>query len=240
MSKNIEKMQLLENKMEPLIDQIVFIDGSLVKIKNYSLLKLYGEEYKCDKVSVLNTDIPYIRRGPSKTYKHFTNEVVSHKFKMLNSQFYGYTVVDDIDNVYFIDNKQYKNYNTSHFKNDKIQLVQDIEEFISSMINGPMNEINNITYYNCRKAYLSKIFNKYSFRKYKDEIKQLINKDNFIRYLKLYVEHKQNFLNELHADSILLLKEKTEKLIKELKEEIAILRNEDDSESDESDDDDDL
>lgn len=230
-------MQKLEEKYTPLIGKVVYCDGNLFKIKDYSLLKLSGEAYECDKLFVLDTDIPFVCSMTSKTYRHFTNEVVNKKFKMKNSDFRNYIIIEDIDNIYFIDNKQYKNYNTSHFKNNKIQFIQDIEGFIYSMINGPMNQINNSHYYPFRKEHLRKQFNKYSFSKYKDEIKQLISKNKFVKYLKLYVEYKQNFLNELHSESLSLLKEKNEKLIKELKDEITILSNEVNNESDDSDDD---
>jgi hypothetical protein len=243
MSKNIIKMQKLEEELIPLIGKIVYCDGNLFKIKDFSLLKLYGEEYECDKKVVLDTDITFIRCMTSKIYKHFTNEIVNKKFKMKNSDFRNYTIINDIndiENIYFVDNKRYENYHTSHFKNNKIQFIQDIEGFIYSMKNGPMNQINNTYYYKARKEHLRKRFNRYGFSKYKDEIKQHISKDKFISYLKLYVEYKQQFLNEVkesNNDSLLSsIITKNEDLIKELKEEITILRNEVDNESDESDD----
>lgn len=231
MSKNIDKMQKLEEKLTPLIDKIIYCDGTLFKIKDFSFLKLSGEAYECDKVLELNTGIAFVRFNASEIYKHFTNKVNNKKFKMLHSKFYNYIVFDsinDIDNKYFVNtgNQVRNDYHTSHFKNDKLQFKQDIEGFIYSMVHGQMNQINSSYYYPFRKKYLREQFNIYSFSKYKDEIKQLISKDNFIFYLKLYVEYKIIFTNELHPESIPLLKEKNEKLIKELQDEITILRNE--------------
>jgi hypothetical protein len=235
MSKNIIKMAKLEEELTPLIGKIVYVDGKLFKIKDFSLLKLYGEEYECDKTTVVDTDIPFLSCMTSKIYKHFTNEVINKKFKMKNSDFKYFRIINDINDIddkYFIvgDATIYNNYSTSHFKNNKLQFKQDIEGFIYSMKNGPMREINNTFYFNARKEHLKKQFNRYGFSRYKDEIKQLISKTDFILYLKLYVEYKQLFLINLKDDSF--LREKTEKLIKEVKDEITILRNEDDDESD--------
>jgi hypothetical protein len=238
MSKNIEKMQKLEEELTPLIGKVVYCDGNLFKIKDFSLLKLSGEEYECDKKVVLDTDITFISCMTSKTYRHFTNEVVYKKFKMKNSDFRNYIIINDIENIeniYFIDDKRYENYNTSHFKNNKIQLIQNIDAFIYSMKNGPMREINNTFYFNARKECLRKQFNIYGFSRYKDEIKQLISKTDFIRYIKLYVEYKRHFLINLKDDSF--LREKTEKLIQELQNEIIQLQNELSDESDSDSDD---
>ena len=226
-------MEKLEEEFTPLIGKIVYCDGNLFRVLDFSLLKLSGEEYECDKKVILDTDITFISCMTSKTYRHFTNEVVNKKFKMKNSDFRNYIIINDIENIeniYFIDDKRYENYNTSHFKNNKIQLIQDIDAFIYSMKNGPMSNINNTFYFNARKECLRKQFNRYGFSRYKDEIKQLISKTNFILYLKLYVEYKRHFLISLKDDSF--IREKTEKLIQEVKDEITILRNEDDDESD--------
>ena len=169
MSKNIEKFQIIQNKMDELIDKVVFIDGSLVKIKNYSLLKLYGEEYKCDNEYKLKNDI--YTHGDYTIYKHFTNEVINKKFTMLNSEFYGYTVVNinKIDNIYFIDRDKKNGYHKSNFKNNKLEFVQDVESFIYSLVNGLLNKIHIPHYYELRKKELHRFFNKCSFNKYKEE-----------------------------------------------------------------------
>jgi len=239
MSKNIIKMQKLEEELTPLIGKVVYCDGNLFKIKDFSLLKLYGEEYECDKTTVVDTDITFISCMTSKIYKHFTNEVVNKKFKMKNSDFKYFRIINDINDIddkYFIvgDTTIYNNYSTSHFKNNKLQFKQDIDGFIYSMKNGPMSNINDTFYFNARKEHLRKQFNRYGFSNYKDEIKQFISKDKFISYIKLYVEYKKHFLINLKDDSF--IKEKTEKLIKELNDEITILKNEVDNESDDSDD----
>ena len=239
MSKNIEKFEKLEEKLTPLIGKVVYCDGNLFKIKDFSLLKLSGEAYECDKTVKVNTDIPFIK-CISKTYRHFTNEVVNKKFKMKNSDFRNYTIINDIENIeniYFIDDKRYKNYNTSHFKNDKLQFIQDVKGFIYSMKNEPMNNINNTFYFNARKEHISKQFNRYGFSRYKDEIKQLISKDKFISYIKLYVEYKSHFFINLKDDNF--LRKKTEKLIQELQNEIIQLQNESDSDFDSDSDSDD-
>jgi hypothetical protein len=221
MSKNIEKFQMIQNKMDELIDQVVFIDGYLVKIKNYSLLKLYGEEYKCDNEYKLKNDI--YTQGDYKIYKHFTNEVINKKFKMLNSQFYGYTVVNinNIDNIYFIDRDKKNGYHKSNFKNNKLEFVQDVESFIYSMVNGLLNKIHIPHYYELRKKELRRFFNKCSFNKYKEEIKKLINLDNYIFFLKLYKEYKTLFHNGAN--------------VQELQEEIIKLIDTSDDESDDDD-----
>jgi hypothetical protein len=210
MSKNIEKFQIIQNKMDELIDKVVFIDGSLIKIKNYSLLKLYGYEYKCDNEYKLKNDL--YTQGDYKIYKHFTNEVVNKKFKMLNSDFYGFTVVsiNSIDNIYFIDRDKKCGYNTSNFKNNKLEFVQDIESFIYSMFHRVLNKIHIPQYYELRKQTIRKFFNKSYFNKYKEEIKKLISLDNYILFLKLYIEYKKLFHNganvqELHDEIIKLI-----------------------------------
>jgi len=221
---NIEKFQIIQNKMDPLIDQVVFIDGSLVKIKNYSLLKLYGEEYKCDNEYKLKNDL--YTQGGYKIYKHFTNEVVNKKFKMLNSEFYGYTVVNinKIDDIYFIDRNKKNRYHTSNFKNNKLEFVQTVESFIYEMVHGYLSKIHIPHYCNLRKDNIHKFFNKYSFSKYKEEIKKLISLDNYTFYLKLYIEYKLFNIDDNGND-----------VIKELRKEITILRNTPDSEDDDSD-----
>jgi hypothetical protein len=226
MSNNIEKFQMIQNKMDELIDEVVFIDGHLVKIKNYSLLKLYGEEYKCDNEYKLTNNI--YTQNHYTIYKHFTNEVINKKFKMKNSDFYGYTVVNinNIDNIYFIDRDKKNGYHKSNFKNNKLEFIGNIETFIYSLVNGLLNKIHIPHYYELRKKELQRHFNKYSFSKYKEEIKKLISLDNFIFYLKLYKEYKTLFHNGAN--------------VQELQEEIIKLIDTSDDESDESDDDDDL
>jgi len=246
MSKNIEKMQKLEEKLTPLIGKVVYCDGNLFKIKDFSLLKLHGEAYKCDKVFKVNTDEPFNSCMTYTIYQHYTNEVVNKKFKILNSSFRNYKIINDIDNIddkYFVVGSRtiYKNYHTSNFKNNKLQFIQDINGFIFSMLYGPMSNINNTYYYKARKEYLKNHFNRYNFNKYKDEIKQFISKSSFISYIKLYIEYKQLFINEVkesnNENNTLLTSiiTKNENLINELKEEITILKNELDNESDDSD-----
>ena len=54
MSKKIEKMQKLEEELTPLIGKVVYCDGNLFKIKDFTSLKLSGEAYECDKEFKLN------------------------------------------------------------------------------------------------------------------------------------------------------------------------------------------
>ena len=240
-------MQKLEEIITPLIGEVVYCNGNLFKIKDYSLLKLYGEAYECDKEFELNTNSPFTCYSKPTIYKHFKNNVVDKKFKMLNSSFKHFRIInniDDIDDKYFVVGSTtiYKNYHTSHFKNNKLQFKFSIDNFIYSMKYGRMSEITNTYYNNERKKHIKSHFNRYGFNKYKDEIKQFISKSSFISYIKLYIEYKQNFINEIKEsnnenDTLLSsIITKNEKLIKELKEEITILRNEVDNESDDSED----
>jgi len=248
MSKNIEKMERLNEIMPPLIGKVVYSNGKLFKIKDYSLLKLSGERYECDLSIQVNTNSEPIN------YQHFRNNVADKKFKMKNSDFKHFKIINDINDIddkYFIIGSTtiYKNYHTSHFKNNKLQFKYDINNFIFSMRYGRMSEINNTYLNNERRKHIKNHFNRYAFNNYKDEVKQVISRDSFISYIKLYIEYKQQFINEVKEsnnesnDTLLTsIITKNEKLIKELKEEITILRNEevdsDDSEDSDIDSDD--
>jgi hypothetical protein len=220
MSKNIKKIQKLEEKMQkleetlkPLIGKIVYCDGNLFKIKDYSSLYLYGEAYECDKELKVNTDVLFYSLGTSKIYKHFTNKIVNKKFKILHRKFYFFTIIDNIENVYFVDDIKYDNYNTSNFKNDitLINCIEAVHAMTYIMFHGCQLsnfQLSRMTerkeyYLDIRKKYIQKHFFTYSFKKYNKKIKEAISnnknysgkgertitEEEYKNYIKLYEEY---------------------------------------------------
>ena len=197
------KLIKLEKELDPLINKIRYFEGDLFKLTHYSNIYIYGIQYEQDDELIINTDVLFLFYGTYSIYRHFNNNfkkvVNKNKFKIKFSSFVCYNIIDEnINDVYFIDNKKYDNYYSSTFysNQDDIKIKQRYINFFYALFFGPMSTSNEY-YLNYRKNEIEKHFkdniNIIDKKELLDEltVEEPLFKMNFYdAYLKLHDEYK--------------------------------------------------